>query len=126
MSRTVKTPGPDHPIDIRRAGRAILAVCAGRIVARSDDALIMSEARHPDVIYFPRGDVDMLALDGSATSSWCPYKGEASYFSLRADDTRDGVAIADIAWSYESPLTAMSEIAGHLAFYTNKVTVEDA
>ncbi|MFN3891669.1 MAG: DUF427 domain-containing protein [Beijerinckiaceae bacterium] len=121
MGRPVKSPGPDHPIEIREAGRPLRALCEGRVVAHSARALVMREERHPDVVYFPREDVIVASLVRSPTSSWCPYKGEASYFSLRSD-----VIVPDIAWSYETPLPAMLEIAGYVAFYASKVAVEDA
>jgi uncharacterized protein (DUF427 family) len=123
MDRPVKTPGPDHPIVIRPAGRLWRAVHAGRVIAQSAQALVLRETRLPDVVYFPRSDVDLAALERSATSSWCPYKGEASYFSLRAPAAAL-VEVRDIAWSYETPLPAMTGIAGHIAFYASKVDVE--
>ncbi len=129
MSRPVKTPGPDHPIEICAAGGVLRAVCAGLVLAHSARALAMQEARYPQVVYFPREDVDLSLLERSTTTSWCPYKGEASYFSLKANDAACVAAIADVAWSYETPLPGMQDIAGcdmagYLAFYANKVVVE--
>lgn len=121
MTRPIKTPGPDHPIDLRSAGRALRAACAGSTLAMSAHALVMSEAGRPDVVYFPRDGVDFTMLERSATSSWCPYKGEASYFSLRAN-----AGASDVAWSYEAPLPAMTDIAGRVAFYADKVRIVDA
>ena len=131
MNRPVKTPGPDYPIEIHAAGSAFRAVCAGLVLAHSARALVMQEARYPQVVYFPREDVDLSLIERSNTTSWCPYKGEASYFSLKANDAACVAAIADVAWSYETPLPAMQEnagydMAGYLAFYANKVVVEGA
>ena len=126
MSRPVKTPGPDHPIDIRAAGGLFRAVCGGFVLARSTRALVLQEARYPQVIYFPREDVDLSLLERSATTSWCPYKGEASYFSAKANNAAGLPAIADVAWSYETPLPAMQGIAGFVAFYASTVVVEGA
>lgn len=95
------------------------ALCNGRVIASSDHALVMREANRPEVVYFPRESVDMSALEPSQTTSWCPYKGEASYVSLAG-------GARDIGWSYETPLPAMIEIAGRIAFYANKVVVEEA
>lgn len=78
------------------------------------------------MIYFPREDVDLALLERSTTSSWCPYKGEASYFSLKTNDAAPVAGIADVAWSYETPLPAMQDIAGFIAFYASKVVVEGA
>ena len=92
------------------------------MIAQSARALVLREAGYQPVMYFPREDVDMSALARSATSSWCPYKGEASYFSLSASD---GAAVPDIAWSYETPAPAMAPIAGRIAFYANKARIEE-
>lgn len=124
VSRAVKTPGPDHSIEICGAGGVFRAVCAGIILAHSSRALALREARYRQVIYFPREDVDLSLLGRSVTTSWCPYKGEASYFSLKANDAVGVTAIADVAWSYEAPLPAMQGIAKCIAFYANKVVVE--
>lgn len=126
MSRPVKAPGPDHPIEIGDADGAFRAVCSGVVLARSTRALALREGCYPPVLYFPREDVDLSPLDRSATSSRCPYKGEASYFSLKANEAFGVAAIADVAWSYEAPLPAMQSIAGCIAFYANKVVIEAA
>lgn len=126
MNRPVKTPGPDHPIEISAAGGAFRAVCAGLVLARSTRALALQEARYPQVVYFPREDVDLSLLERSATISWCPYKGEASYFSMNANHVAGVAAVADVAWSYETPPPAMQGIANYVAFYANKVVVEAA
>lgn len=125
MSRAIKTPGPDHPIDIALASVAYEAVCSGRVIARSERALLLREASSPPVVYFPRGDVAMEMFDRSTTATWCPYKGEASYVTLRAAGD-SAPAIIDAGWSYETPLPAMLQIAGHIAFYPNKVSVRAA
>lgn len=119
----VKTPGPDHPIEIGDAGGAFRVVCGGLILAQSSRALTLQEARYAPVLYFPREDVDLLQLHASATTSWCPYKGEASYFSLKMNGAAGIAAVADIAWSYETPLPAMQAIAGYLAFYARQGAV---
>ena len=126
MNRPVKTPGPDHPIEISAAGGAFRAVCEGLVLAQSTRALALQEARYPQVVYFPREDVDLSLLERSATISWCPYKGEASYFSMKANDVAGVAAVADVAWSYETPPPAMQGIANYVAFYANKVVVEAA
>ncbi|MBX9760212.1 MAG: DUF427 domain-containing protein [Beijerinckiaceae bacterium] len=115
----MRTPGPDHPIELRAAERPMRALCGGREIASSAQALVMREANHPPVVYFPRDSVDMSALEPSPTTSWCPYKGEASYVSLEG-------GVRDIGWSYETPLLAMQDIAGRIAFYAGKVIVEEA
>jgi uncharacterized protein (DUF427 family) len=124
VDRPVKTPGPDHPIEITLAQGVFEAVFAGEVVARSARALLLREADRPAVVYFPRNDVRMDLFSRSATRTWCPYKGEASYFSLKAAD--GAAVIADAGWSYEAPLDAMTQIAGCIAFYSGKADVRPA
>jgi uncharacterized protein (DUF427 family) len=118
--RPVRQPGPDHPITIRPAGGLVRAIWRGREVARSDRALELRETTYAPVFYFPREDADMSLLARTSRATWCPYKGEASYFSLIAGDWRD----ENVLWSYETPIPAMSAIAGMLAFYPAHVTIE--
>jgi uncharacterized protein (DUF427 family) len=113
----MKQPGPDHPIAITRNPKRVRVTFGGRVVADSTNTLTLKEASYPAVHYVPRADADMSLLTPTAHSSHCPYKGDASYFTLHA-----GGATADNAvWSYEQPYPAMAEIAGHLAFYPNRV-----
>jgi uncharacterized protein (DUF427 family) len=72
------------------------------------------------MIYFPRKDIAMAFLEPSATTSHCPHKGVASYYSIQTKSQ----LIDDAAWSYETPLDTVAAIVGHLAFYPDKATVE--
>lgn len=92
----------------------------GAVIAESRTALQLDEAGHDPVIYFPRGDVAMAFLETSATRTRCPHKGAARYFNI----TSPGTTLRDAAWSYEEPVDGADRIAGHLAFDTEKVTVE--
>lgn len=121
--RPVRQPGPDHPIAIAPAGATMRAFWRGREIARSDRALELREASYPPVIYFPREDADMGLLSRTQRATWCPYKGEASYYTL-AD--AGGAGDENAVWSYEAPLPAMAGIAGLLAFYPDRVTIERA
>ena len=109
----------DH-IKIRPAGGTWVVRAGGAVLGESSDALELVEGEMPPVIYFPRGDIAMAFLDASDTRSTCPHKGEASYYHLEAKSGR----IADAAWSYETPIAGMEQIDGYLAFYPNKVAVE--
>lgn len=93
---------------------------AGAIIAESTNALELVEGDYPPVIYFPRDDIAMAFLDASELTSHCPHKGDAEYFSIVA---KSGT-IADVAWSYPAPLEAAERIAGYIAFYTDRTTVE--
>lgn len=113
----MKEPGPDHPIAIEPADKRVRVVLGGAIVAESDRALVMREGVYPPVFYIPREDVAMDLLDPSPRRSHCPYKGEASYFTVSGH----GIEQRDAAWSYEEPFPAVAAIAGHVAFYREKV-----
>ena len=118
-ARTPKTPGPDHPITIRATGERVVVRSNGRVLADSTAALTLNEAGYPPVRYIPISDVEQSLLRATSTSTYCPYKGEASYVSVVAPDGE----IQDAAWSYEQPYPAVAAIAGHLAFYPDKVEV---
>lgn len=107
----------DHPISITANPNRIRVVLGGVIVAETTQALTLKEASYPPVQYVPRADVQLDLFERTQRSSHCPYKGDASYFSVMAG----GLERGDAAWSYEAPLPAVKEIAGHLAFYPNKV-----
>lgn len=119
----MKTPGPDHPITIEPNPRKVRVTFAGRLVAETTRALILREAALPPVLYIPREDAGMALLRPSPHRTHCPYKGDASYFSIEAGER----VSADAAWSYEAPYPAMAAIAGHLAFYPGRVdAIEEA
>lgn len=93
----------------------------GAVIGETKQALELREGSYPPVIYIPRSDMAMPFLDTSTKTTHCPHKGTASYFSIIA---KSG-PIADAAWSYEDPLPAVTAIKDHLAFYTDRVTVEE-
>lgn len=107
-------------IKIRKAGGTWVIRAGGAVLGESSEALELTENGYLPVIYFPRGDIAMAFLDASDTSTTCPYKGTASYYSIQTKS----VTIKDAAWSYEDPKEGVKRIAGHLAFYPDKATVE--
>ena len=115
--RTIKIPGPDHPITIERNEKRVVVTVGGRVIADTRRALTLREAKYQPVQYIPREDVVMAALAKSATQTYCPYKGDASYFSIPAGGERS----TDAIWTYEAPYEAVAEIDGHLAFYPDRV-----
>jgi len=117
--KPIKVPGPDHPITVTPSAERVTATVAGRTIADSTATLALSEASYPVVYYFPRADVDMSALERTDHETYCPYKGDASYFSIR---TADGL-LENAVWTYEQPHDALSEIAEYLAFYADRVDV---
>ena len=116
-TKTIKIPGPDHPITIEPNLKRVVVFVAGRVVADTRSALTLHEARYPAVQYIPRKDVDMAQLTRSDRTTYCPYKGDASYFSIPAGGER----AIDAVWSYETPYEAVVEIQDYLAFYPDRV-----
>lgn len=113
----VKIPGRDHPIAIVRTSGRVVVRAGGRVVADSLNALTLTEASYPPVQYIPRADVDMDLLVATDHTTHCLYKGDASYFSVPAGGDRATNAV----WSYVNPHPAVAAIAGHVAFYPNRV-----
>jgi uncharacterized protein (DUF427 family) len=118
---TMKLPGPDRPITITRNPKRIRVLADGVVIADSTHALTLKEASYPAVQYLPREDANMALLARTERTTHCPYKGDANYFSIVAD----GKTIENSIWTYEKPFPAMTEISGHLAFYPDKVTIEE-
>ena len=115
-------PGPDHPITIARHGKRVRVTFAGKVIADSTQALTLNEAGYPPVHYIPRTDADMSALTPTSHHTHCPYKGDASYFTISAGGRSSNNAV----WSYQQPFPAMAAIKDHLAFYTSRVdTIEE-
>jgi uncharacterized protein (DUF427 family) len=115
--KAIRIPGPDHPITIEPNANRVVVRLAGRIVADTRAALTLREASYAPVQYVPRNDVDMTLLQPTDHATYCPYKGEASYFSIPVGGDRSANAV----WSYDAPYEAVSAIKGHLAFYPDRV-----
>ena len=115
--KKVKLPGPDHPISIQRNAARVVISVAGRVVADADNALTLREADYPAVQYIPREDVDFSQLERTDHATYCPYKGECSYYSVPAGGEKSVNAV----WTYEDPYPAVAEIKGHVAFYPDRV-----
>jgi uncharacterized protein (DUF427 family) len=117
----MKLPGPDHPITISANPHRLRITAGGVVIAETAEALTLKEASYPAVNYVPRKDANMELLRRSERVTHCPYKGDANYFSIVAD----GKTVADAIWTYETPFPAMAQISGHLAFYPDKVKIEE-
>jgi len=118
-TKQIKIPTADHPITITPNPARIIVSYAGRVIADTRDALTLQEAAYPAVQYIPRTDVDLSQLARTDHTTYCPYKGDASYYSIPAGGERTANAV----WTYETPYAAVSEIKDHLAFYTDRVDV---
>lgn len=117
----MKLPGPDHPITITKNPRRVRVSAGDMVIAETAKALTLKEANYPAVQYLPREDANMALLERTDRVTHCPYKGDASYYSIKAD----GRTLDNAIWSYETPFPAMTEISGHLAFYPDKVRIEE-
>lgn len=116
--RVIKIPGPDHPITIAPNPKRVTVTWNGTVIADTRAALTLREANYPPAQYIPRADVAMDLLERSATTSYCPYKGEAAYFSIMTGEATS----ADAIWTYEAPYASVAVIKDHLAFYPNRVS----
>jgi uncharacterized protein (DUF427 family) len=115
--REHRIPGPDHPIIIVPNPERIVIRVAGQVVADTVAALTLREASYPPVQYIPRRDVKLSLLARSDHATYCPYKGECSYYSIPAGGERSVNAV----WTYEQPFEAVSAIKDYLAFYPDRV-----
>ena len=119
-SRQHLEPGPDHPITVEPAAGRVTVRVGEVLVAETDRALELREASCPPVCYVPLDDVRDELLRPSEAHTYCPYKGEASYYDLAPPG---GQALPGAVWYYPTPYPAVGEIAGHVAFYPDRVTV---
>jgi uncharacterized protein (DUF427 family) len=120
MARSVKIPDATHPITVRPTGAHVTVRVGGVTVAESDRALSLAEASYPVVQYIPIADVDQDLLQPTSAQTYCPYKGEASYYTVT---TPDGQTETDLIWTYEHPYDAVAEIARHVAFYADRADI---
>jgi uncharacterized protein (DUF427 family) len=117
MTKPVTLPGPDHPITIEPHGARVVVTADGQVVADTRHALALREASYPPVLYVPREDVDLTRLERSDHTTYCPYKGDAAYYSIPGAGKRGTNAV----WTYEHPYDAVSPIKDRLAFYPDRV-----
>jgi uncharacterized protein (DUF427 family) len=115
--KRVLQPGPDHPITVEPNPDRVVVTVAGRTVADSTRALTLREASYAPVQYIPPEDVDFSLLEPTDHTSYCPFKGDANYYSVPVGGERAENAV----WQYRDPYPAVAEIAGHLAFYPDRV-----
>src|SRR5881398_3591024 len=115
--KQIKIPGSDHPISIQPNPDRVVVSVAGRVVADTGNALTLREADYPPVQYIPAEDVDFSQLERTDHATYCPYKGDCSYYSVPAA----GKTSVNAVWSYENPFPAVKQIKGHVAFYPDRV-----
>ncbi len=115
--KTMKIPNAEHPITVEPSTSRVRVLVDGHVVADTRAALTLRESDYPAVLYVPRADADMSLLERTDHATYCPYKGEASYYSIPSGGERSVNAI----WTYETPYDAVSPIKDYLAFYPDRV-----
>ena len=115
--KQIKLPRPDHPISIQRSPSRVVVSAAGRVIADTNDALTLREADYPPVQYIPRKDVDLAQLKRTDHATYCPYKGDCTYYSVPIG----GKESINAVWTYENPYPAVAQIKGYVAFYPDRV-----
>jgi uncharacterized protein (DUF427 family) len=116
-TKTIKVPGPDHPITISPNPKRVTVTVGGKVVADSSSALTLHEASYPAAFYIPRRDVEMALLSRTEHATYCPYKGDCAYYSVAVGGDRSVNAV----WTYEAPFDAVAAIRDYLAFYPERV-----
>jgi uncharacterized protein (DUF427 family) len=111
----------DHPIRIAPNPHRVRVRLGDKTIVDTTRALTLFEASYPGVHYVPREDADMSLMTRTAHKTHCPYKGEASYYTVNAD----GRTVENAVWTYEQPIPAVAEIASYLAFYPTRVEISE-
>ena len=116
-TKSITLPGPNHPISIEPNPARVIVSVAGRIIADTRNALTLKEASYAAVQYIPKNDVDTTLLERTDHQTYCPYKGDCSYYSIPVGGKRSVNAV----WAYEAPYAAVAVIKDHVAFYPDRV-----
>jgi uncharacterized protein (DUF427 family) len=112
-------PNAAHRVTLQPTGHRVVVRVGDRVIGNSRNALTLRESSYPEVQYVPLADIDATMLRKTDSSTYCPFKGDASYYSVITPSGE----LTDAAWTYEHPFPAVAEIAGHLAFYPHQVEV---
>jgi uncharacterized protein (DUF427 family) len=108
---------PDHKVDLIKSDKHVLVIFNGEVVADSERTIIVDESGHSIVYYFPRSDVRMDYMQRTNHHTYCPFKGEASYYTLTVRDKKEENAV----WTYEEPYDEVRELKDYIAFYADRV-----
>jgi uncharacterized protein (DUF427 family) len=119
MAKEIKVPGPDHPITVEPTPGRVVVRLGDVVVADSTSALSLRESTYPVAQYIPLEDVDQSLITRTDSSTYCPYKGDASYYTLTGPDGD----LTDVIWTYEKPYPSVEQIAGYVSFYPNRVDI---
>ena len=119
--KPIRQPGPDHPIRIEQNPARITVAVAGQVIADTRNALTLWEAKYPPVHYIPLSDVGTGQLQRTDHYTYCPYKGDCSYYTVLVGGPRTVNAV----WTYDAPYDAVAAVKGHVAFYPNRVDIAE-
>lgn len=120
MTKPILQPGPDHPITVEPSSEHVVVSLDGTTIADTRSALALREADYPPVYYVPLSDVDTSLLERTDHATYCPYKGDAGYYSIPSGGER----LVNAVWTYETPYPPVAAIKDHVAFYPDRVTIE--
>jgi uncharacterized protein (DUF427 family) len=116
----MKSSGPSPVIALEQLPGCLIVKFHGIQVAASSHVMILNEANYPPVYYVPREDIDEKYFARTDHTSYCPYKGDANYFSLQVP----GHEGANAVWTYENPKVSVAPIRDYVAFYPDQVKFE--
>ncbi len=111
---------PDYSVDLEPSSKRVRVKLNGEVIADSNRTLIVRETKHDPVVYFPQEDVRFDRLEPTDHQTFCPFKGEASYWTLQVGDCVEENAV----WSYEDPFDEVADLKGYVAFYSDRVDWE--
>src|SRR3984957_3557034 len=114
--------GPNHPITVEPFDSHVVVRSGSTMIAETDRALELREAAYPAVLYIPLEDVDSVHVRPNELRTWCPYKGQASYYDI-VDSDAEGTDLTAAVWYYPEPFAAVASIGGHVAFYADRVAI---
>lgn len=117
--KLVLEPTAEHPIEIEENPKRVVVRAGGQLIADTRDALTLLEGGHEPVVYVPLSDVDQTRLSRTDHTTYCPYKGDASYYSIPSTGGENAV------WEYQDPYPALAEIKDHVAFYADRVEITE-
>ncbi len=119
---------PDYAVAISPYNGIVTIKSGHTVIAKTKAALLVQETRHGDVYYLPKEDVDLASLEPAKLSTYCPFKGHASYWSHKTDNELENGpenepenGPENVAWCYETPYKQVEALTGYMSFYTNKV-----
>lgn len=117
QEKIIKTPSPAHPINVKPVHGEVVVRLNSQVLAKTSSALVLQEAEFAPVFYIPKQDVDQAILRPSSHVTYCPYKGDCSYYDIEVGSSRIGNAV----WFYANPYAAVAAIKDHVAFYPERV-----